>query len=147
MTCIFIYGKANRRIRIGKSAVCFYDPQKHLAIFCLLQHLNRFAVKNTSTPSSALECDLLFAARAEAGGVVLSCRNTDLVPASGTICMPRHFPLVIIEDILWHDFAVDKTFKVSGQHWHIFHPLYDRTLLFPLTLQSLATRNRPLQTN
>ena len=72
---------------------------------------------------------------------MLSCRNTDLVSASGTICMPRCFPLVIIEDILRHDFEVDKTFKVSGQRWHIFHPLYDRTLLFPFTFQCLAVRN------
>ena len=78
---------------------------------------------------------------------MLSCRDTDLVPARGTESMFRPFPLVIIEDILRHDFAVDKTFQVAGQHWHIFHPLYDRTLLFPLTLQSLATRNQPLQTN
>lgn len=136
-----IYGKVNRRIRIGKSAVCFYDPQKHLTIFCLLQHLNRFLVKNTSTPSSALECDLLFTARAGAGSIVLGCSDTDLVPARGTDSAFWPFPLVIIKDILRHDFTVDKAFQVSGQRWHIFHPLYDHTLLFPLTLQCLAARN------
>ena len=145
MTCIFIYGIVRRRIRASKSTVYFYDPQQQFTILCPLQHLNRRTVKNTSTPSSALECDLLFAARAEAGGVVLSCRNTDLVPANGTICMPRRFSLVIIEDILRHDFTVDETLQAARQCWHIFHPVYNRTLLLSCALHCLASGNRPLQ--
>lgn len=46
---------------------------------------------------------------------MLSCRNTDLVPASGTICMPRRFSLVIIEDI--PKIRVGRRIIISKKHF------------------------------
>ena len=74
----------------------------------LLQHLNRCSVKESGALSSALERELLFTARADTGSVVLGGRDADLVPARGTESMFRPFPVVIIEDILRHDFTVDE---------------------------------------
>ena len=145
LPCIFPDLKMVWDVWVSKRTVHLYDPQYQSVTLRLLQHLNRRTVKNTSALSSAFERDLLFAARAGAGSIVLGCRDTDLVPARGTESAFWTFPLVIIEDILRHDFAVDETFQVSGQHWHIFHPFYDRTLLLPLALQLSVTWNQPLQ--
>ena len=109
-----------------------------------MQHLNRCSVKESGALSSALERDLLFTARADTGSVVLGGRDTDLVPARGTESMFRPFPVIIIEDILRHDFTMDETLQVARQRWHIFHPVYNRTLLLPCALHCLASGNRPL---